>query len=210
LQAALSEAQSGAAQILVGTQMLAKGHHFPGMTLAAILDADQGLFGSDFRSSERMAQLILQVAGRAGRGDHAGEVIIQTHQPDHPLLRQLVEQDYQAFATVALQERSDAQLPPYTNLALLRAEAPQSGAPMAFLAQCQQWALGLQCAVQLWGPLPAPMERRAGRYRAQLMLQTNQRSELHRLLDYLIPQIESDKLTRKVRWSIDVDPQDML
>ncbi len=210
LQAALSEAQSGAAQILVGTQMLAKGHHFPGVTLATILDADQGLFGSDFRSSERMAQLILQVAGRAGRGDQAGEVIIQTHQPDHPLLRQLVEQDYQAFAKAALQERSDAQLPPFTNLALLRAEAPQPGAPMAFLEQCQQWALGLQCAVQLWGPLPAPMERRAGRYRAQLMLQTSQRGELHRLLDSLIPHIESEKLARTVRWSIDVDPQDML
>ena len=210
LQTALSNAQSGAAQILVGTQMLAKGHHFPGVTLVAILDADQGLFGSDFRSSERMAQLILQVAGRAGRGDQAGEVIIQTHQPDHPLLRQLVEQDYQAFAKAALQERSDAQLPPYTNLALLRAEAPQAGAPMAFLEQGQQRALGLQCAVQLWGPLPAPMERRAGRYRAQLMLQSTLRSELHRLLDNLIPQLEGEKLARKVRWSIDVDPQEML
>lgn len=210
LQTALSNAQSGAAQILVGTQMLAKGHHFPGVTLVAILDADQGLFGSDFRSSERMAQLILQVAGRAGRGDQAGEVIIQTHQPDHPLLRQLVEQDYQAFAKAALQERSDAQLPPYTNLALLRAEAPQAGAPMAFLEQGQQRALGLQCAVQLWGPLPAPMERRAGRYRAQLMLQSTLRSELHRLLDSLIPQLEGEKLARKVRWSIDVDPQEML
>ncbi len=210
LQTALQDATSGKAHILVGTQMLAKGHHFPAVTLVAIVDADQGLFGSDFRSSERMAQLIVQVAGRAGRGEQAGVVIIQTHQPDHPLLRQLAEQDYQAFAKAALQERCAAQFPPYTNLALLRAEATQADAPMAFLDYARHLALGLQLDIQLWGPLPAPMERRAGRYRAQLMFQASQRRELHQLLDVLIPQFEGSKLARKVRWSIDVDPQDML
>ena len=210
LDDALRSASSGETQILVGTQMLAKGHHFPGVTLVAIVDADQGLFGSDFRSSERMAQLILQVAGRAGRGEQPGEVIIQTHQPDHPLLRQLVEQDYRTFAKAALQERCDAQLPPCSNLALLRADATQAGAPMAFLEQARLLAQSCRSAVQLWGPLPAPMERRAGRYRAQLMLQTAQRGELHSLLDKLVPQLESEKLARKVRWSIDVDPQEML
>ena len=210
LQTALQDATSGRAQILVGTQMLAKGHHFPAVTLVAIVDADQGLFGADFRSSERMAQLIVQVAGRAGRGEQAGEVIIQTHQPDHPLLRQLVEQDYQAFTKMALQERSDAQLPPYSHLALLRADATQADAPMAFLDQARQLALDVASGIQLWGPLPAPMERRAGRYRAQLMFQSSQRRALHQLLDKLIPQFEGSKLARKVRWSIDVDPQDML
>lgn len=210
LQTALQDATSGKADILVGTQMLAKGHHFPAVTLVAIVDADQGLFGSDFRSSERMAQLIVQVAGRAGRGEQAGEVIIQTHQPDHPLLHQLAEQDYQAFARVALQERRDAQLPPFTNLALLRAEATRADAPMAFLDQARQLALELHSEIQLWGPLPAPMERRAGRYRAQLMLQSSQRQPLHQLLNRLIPQLEASKQARKVRWSIDVDPQDML
>jgi primosomal protein N' (replication factor Y) len=133
LEAALSAAETGAARILLGTQMLAKGHHFPGVTLAAILDADQGLFSTDFRASERMAQLIIQVAGRAGRVERPGEVMIQTHHPDHPLLRQLVESGYPAFARAALEERREAQLPPYASMALLRAEATSAEHPRAFL-----------------------------------------------------------------------------
>ncbi len=211
LQQALDSARSGEARILLGTQMLAKGHHFPGVTLVAILDADQGLFGSDFRASERMAQLIVQVAGRAGRGDQAGEVLIQTHQPDHPLLRQLVAQGYDAFARAALAERRAAQLPPYSSLALLRAEAPGAEAPMAFLEQAARLASALDNGkVQLWGPVPAPMERRAGRYRAQLLLQADRRSDLQQMLKRWLPQLQQDKTARRVRWSIDVDPVDML
>mgnify|MGYP001818348328 FL=1 len=211
LEDALCDAQAGKARILLGTQMLAKGHHFPNVTLAAILDADQGLFSSDFRASERMAQLIIQVAGRAGRAHKPGEVIIQTHHPDHPLLRQLVEQGYPAFAEAALQERQDTLLPPYASMALLRAEAADAEHPRVFLETARQLAEpGISDSLQLWGPVAAPMERRAGRYRAQLLLQTSNRAELQQLLTHWIPQLETLKQARRVRWSIDVDPVDML
>jgi len=210
LEGALSDAQSGKARILLGTQMLAKGHHFPDVTLAAILDADQGLFSSDFRASERMAQLIIQVAGRAGRADKPGEVIIQTHHPEHLLLRQLVEQGYPAFAEAALRERQDTLLPPYASMALLRAEATDVEHPRVFLETARELAEPrVGDSLQLWGPVAAPMERRAGRYRAQLLLQTSNRSELQQLLKHWIPQLETLKQARRVRWSIDVDPVDM-
>ena len=207
LEDALCDAQAGKARILLGTQMLAKGHHFPNVTLAAILDADQGLFSSDFRASERMAQLIIQVAGRA---DKPGEVIIQTHHPDHPLLRQLVEQGYPAFAEAALRERQDTLLPPYASMALLRAEATDAEHPRAFLESARELAEPrMSDSLQLWGPVAAPMERRAGRYRAQLLVQTSNRSELQQLLKHWVPQLETLKQARRVRWSIDVDPVDM-
>jgi len=210
LEGALSDALAGKARILLGTQMLAKGHHFPDVTLAAILDADQGLFSGDFRASERMAQLIIQVAGRAGRADKPGEVLIQTHHPDHPLLRQLVEQGYPAFAEAALRERQDTMLPPYASMALLRAEATNAGHPREFLETARELAEPLvSVSLQLWGPVAAPMERRAGRYRAQLLLQTGNRSELQQLLKHWVPQLETLKQARRVRWSIDVDPVDM-
>jgi primosomal protein N' (replication factor Y) len=210
LEAALSAAETGAARILLGTQMLAKGHHFPAVTLAAILDADQGLFSTDFRASERMAQLIIQVAGRAGRAERPGEVMIQTHHPDHPLLLQLVESGYPAFAHAALEERQEALLPPYASMALLRAEATSAEQPKAFLEAARERAEPSQSeTLQLWGPVAAPMERRAGRYRAQLLIQASHRSELQQLLKQWIPQFEAIKDSRRVRWSIDVDPVDM-
>jgi primosomal protein N' (replication factor Y) len=209
LEQALEAAQSGEARILLGTQMLAKGHHFPGITLVAILDADQGLFSTDFRASERMAQLIIQVAGRAGRADRRGEVLVQTHHPDHPLLLQLVEKGYPAFAVTALEERRETLLPPYASMALLRAEAADPQHPRAFLEQARALAGTLrEDTVQLWGPVSAPMERRAGRYRAQLLLQTAQRGALQRLLGLWVPQLDGLKTARRVRWSIDVDPVD--
>ncbi|MGD8615851.1 MAG: primosomal protein N' [Gammaproteobacteria bacterium] len=210
LEAALDQARSGRARILLGTQMLAKGHHFPAVTLVAVLDADQGLFSVDFRAGERMAQLIIQVAGRAGRADRPGEVLIQTHHPEHPLLRLLVEQGYPAFAEAALAERRDALLPPYASMALLRAEATRVEPPREFLQTAQVLAAPLtDGSVQIWGPVPAPMERRGGRYRAQLMFQARERSALQQLLRKLIPLVESGKKARRVRWSIDVDPVDL-
>lgn len=210
LEAKLERVHSGEARLLIGTQMLAKGHHFPDVTLVGIVDADQGLFSADFRAGERMAQLILQVAGRAGRAERPGEVLIQTHHPDHPLLRLLIEQGYGAFAAAALDERRQAELPPYSFLALLRAEAPGAAVPLAFLEEARQLAEGLQPAgVMLLGPVPAPMERRAGRYRAQLLLQAGNRAALHRLLDRWLPLLEEAKTGRKVRWSLDVDPGEM-
>ena len=210
LEAALSDAESGRARILLGTQMLAKGHHFPAVTLAAILDADQGLFSTDFRASERLAQMIIQVAGRAGRSDRPGEVMIQTHHPEHPLLQQLVESGYPAFARAALAERAETLLPPCASMALLRADATQADYPRDFLEAARQLAEpDLNERIQLWGPVPAPMERRAGRYRAQLLVQSSQRADLQQLLQSWIPRLDTIQGARRVRWSIDVDPVDM-
>ncbi|MBE7373171.1 primosomal protein N' [Pseudomonas lopnurensis] len=200
--------------LLVGTQMLAKGHHFPRVTLVAILDADGGLFSADFRASERMAQLIVQVAGRAGRAEEPGKVIIQTHLADHPLLVQLTEQGYFAFAEQALSERRAAGLPPFSHLALLRAEAHKPGQAEAFLddacSQAERLLDELELGgIELLGPIPAPMERRAGRYRAQLLLQGNARAPLHRLMSAWLPYLEQLPGSRAVRWSLDVDPIDL-
>jgi primosomal protein N' (replication factor Y) len=205
----LERARSGKARLLLGTQMLAKGHHFPAVTLVGILDADHGLFSTDFRGSERMAQQIVQVAGRAGRHDRPGVVIIQTRHPEHPLLQLLVRQGYPAFARAALAEREAAQLPPVTSIALLRAEAADAQLPMEFL-EAARTAIAAQDtgSVTAWGPVPASMERRAGRFRAQLLLQSARRGDLQRLLSTLVLQLETDRRARRVRWSIDVDPAD--
>ncbi|MGB9428558.1 MAG: primosomal protein N' [Gammaproteobacteria bacterium] len=207
MTALLDGVRRGEHQILIGTQMLAKGHDFPNVTLVGILDADQGLFGVDFRASERMAQLIIQVAGRAGRAERPGEVLIQTHHPDHPLLNHLVREGYTSFATVALTERRNAGLPPYAAMALLRAEAATGSAPHTFL-EAAKARLAPACGrqVQLLGPVPAPMERRAGRFRAQLLLLASQRALLQQALATALPAIETLKATRRVRWSIDIDP----
>ena len=206
--------QRGQPCILVGTQMLAKGHHFPRVTLVAILDADGGLFSGDFRASERMAQLIVQVAGRAGRAEEPGKVIIQTHLADHPLLVQLTEQGYFAFAEQALSERRAAGLPPFAHLALLRAEAHKPGQAEGFLDEACTAAERLLAeqglhGIELLGPVPAPMERRAGRYRAQLLLQASARAPLHRLISAWLLVLEQLPSGRQVRWSLDVDPVDL-
>jgi len=200
----------GGACLLVGTQMLAKGHHFPRVTLVAILDADAGLFSADFRGMEKMAQLVLQVAGRAGRADRPGKVVMQTHQADHPDLRCLVEEGYTTFARGQLQARRSAELPPFSHYALVRAEAVAQGRAEAFLqlvrALLEQWNLP---AVSLLGPLPSPMEKRAGRFRAQLLLHSAARAPLHQLLHALALELEQNAQAKKVRWSIDVDPYDL-
>lgn len=203
----LEEAREGHAKILIGTQMLAKGHDFPNLTLVGILDVDQGLFSADFRGTEHMAQLIIQVAGRAGRGDKPGEVILQTHHPEHPLLHTLLESGYNGLAEQALQERKDAGFPPYSYMAILRCEATQKESGQQFLNECRE-VFNYQ-NVQVFGPLPAPMERRAGRYRWQLILLASERKFLHAALRVWLPQVTKLKSASKVRWSIDVDPQDM-
>jgi primosomal protein N' (replication factor Y) (superfamily II helicase) len=206
LEALLDDVRSGRHRILVGTQMLAKGHHFPDVSLVGILDADQGLFSADFRAAERMAQLMVQVAGRAGRAERPGEVIIQTHHPEHPLLLTLVRGGYEAFAEAALAERRAAGLPPFASIALLRAEATSPRAPHDFLEAARRGLEALQPAsVEAWGPAPALMERRAGRYRAQLMLQSASRPALHRALRAWAPTLGEIPGARKVRWALDVD-----
>ncbi len=211
MQNMLDAIQSGGAGILIGTQMLAKGHHFPNVTLVGVVDADSGLFGADFRSSERMAQLIMQVAGRAGRAECPGTVLIQTHHPDHHLLRSLIEHGYRQFAQNALLERREADLPPYSRLALLRAEATGRDAPNNFLDEARAVALKFaDDGNKIFGPVAAPIERRAGRYRGQLLVQAHSRSTLQHMLSPWIQQLERLRSARKVRWSLDVDPQDML
>lgn len=210
LEQSLEKARSGAARILIGTQMLAKGHHFPRVTCVGILGIDQALFSADFRSPEYMAQLVTQVAGRAGRAEQPGDVLIESHQPQHPLLQRLITQGYRAFAEAALEERRAAGLPPYTRMALLRAEAPAAEKGLQFLSSLRkrlQSRIGE--SVALLGPAPSPMERRAGRYRAQLLLQSNQARALHNALDCIIEITEQLPERRSVRWSIDVDPVEM-
>ena len=210
LEAVLDRVHAGDVDAVVGTQMLAKGHHFPNVTLVAILDADGGLFGIDFRATERMAQLLLQVAGRAGRGDRPGRVLLQTHHPHHPLLRTLVLDGYRKFCEDALDERRRARLPPFASLALVRAEATQPDAPRAFLADAERRANARpRPGVTVLGPAPAPMERRAGRYRAQLLVDAESRTAMQRFLPDWIAALEALPSARKVRWSVDVDPQEM-
>lgn len=211
LEALLETIHRGGRRILIGTQMLAKGHHFPDVTLVGILDGDQGLFGVDFRAGERMAQLIVQVAGRAGRADKPGQVVIQTHHPDNPMLQLLCREGYHAYARAAMDERRLTALPPYSHMALLRAEAGQAAAPEAFLDQAERLAHQLGATgVELYGPMPAVMERRAGKYRHQLLLQAQNRADLHRLLRPWTPQLNTLPGARKVRWSLDVDPVDLI
>lgn len=207
----LDAARSGSARLLIGTQMLAKGHHFPNVTLVAVLEVDQFLFSVDFRGPERLAQTLVQVAGRAGRADQEGEVIIQTHHPHHPMLRRLVEQGYRAFAMAALEEREAAGLPPYASMALLRAEAKLPTVALEFLNAAAAQARQLSGAdrAQILGPAPAPMGKRAGWHRAQLLLQAGRRADLQQLLSRWTPTLAQLPHVRRVRWSLDVDPVEL-
>lgn len=212
LQDLFARIKQGQKQILLGTQMLAKGHDLPNVTLVGIITADQGLFSIDFRASERLGQMVIQVAGRAGRSDRPGEVLIQTHHPHHPLLQCLQSHDYAQYAHDLLIEREQAQLPPFSHMALLRAEATSATAPQQFLASAAK--AGMTCrqqlAIDILGPVPAPMERRAGRYRAQLIIQAPQRQLLQKFLAMWMTQVHGIRGHAKVRWSLDVDPVDMM
>ena len=200
-------ARDGAADILVGTQMLAKGHDFPRVTLVGVVDADAGLLSPDFRAPERVAQLITQVAGRAGRGALAGEVIVQTRRPRHPLLNALVRDGYPAFAAEALAERDEVRLPPFARLVLLRAEASARAASTGFLATARGLAGELhRPGVEVMGPVPAPMERQGGRYRAQLLLRSASRTSLQAFLRPWVERLAGVRPPPGLRWSLDVDP----
>jgi primosomal protein N' (replication factor Y) len=194
--------------ILVGTQMLAKGHDLPNLTLVAVVGIDEGLFSADFRAHEKVAQMLVQVAGRAGRATRPGAVWLQTHHPQHPLLQTLIEGGYHAFAGQELVQREAAGFPPFAHLALLRAEAAAADPPTAFL-QAARALLGDVAGVDQYGPLPAPMPRRAGMQRMQLLLSAGERRNLHAALDAVVPRLQALPEARKVRWSIDVDPLDL-
>ena len=201
------------AGVLIGTQMLAKGHDLPNLTLVCVVGIDEGLFSADFRAAEKLAQLLIQVAGRAGRADKPGEVLLQTHHPEHPLLQTLIGGGYHAFAEEELMQREAAGFPPFAHLALLRAEAKHVDAPMQFLRAAKDLLSPLDGeesqALELHGPLPAPMPRRAGMHRTQLLVSAANRRALHGALDAAVPALYGLPEARKVRWSLDVDPVDL-
>ncbi|WP_187775919.1 primosomal protein N' [Salinicola corii] len=205
----LTEIRRGEPSLLVGTQMLAKGHHLPHVTLVVVVNADAGLYASDFRALEQSAQLLVQVAGRSGRADRAGRVLVQTLHPDDPNLRLLADSGYDALAYQMLEERRLAGLPPYRYLALARFEATREEdarqAAEAAGDAARQWLGERQSAVHCLGPVPAPMERRQNRYHVQLMLSAEKRSALHEASAWLVGWMES-AASRRVRWSLDIDP----
>ena len=207
MKSLLNEVHKEGPAILVGTQLLAKGHHFPNVTLVAILDVDSGFYSADFRAVEKLGQMILQVGGRAGRANKPGLVILQTAFASHPLLQQLVSAGYSDFAKTLLDERQEAELPPCTFQALVRAEASQSSTAREFLELIAK-AAPVHKSVDLLGPIPALMEKRAGRYRQLLIVAANQRALIHQSLSEIIAIAESLPEARKVRWSVDVDPVD--
>lgn len=211
LEDKLRRVDAGEADILVGTQMLSKGHDFPSVTLVGVLDADQRLYSVDFRASEQLVQQIIQVSGRAGRGAKPGEVWVQTYQPQHPVFTALRQHDYRAFVDLALAERKAASYPPFAYLALLRAESPKPEAALRFVQVAHELASGCLASdsVELMDPVPAPMERRAGRYRAQLLAQSARRRPLHRFISRWLPLLDEAPAGKRARWSLDVDPFDM-
>lgn len=201
----------GEVDILVGTQMLAKGHDFGTLSLVAALGADGGLYSADFRASERLFAQLMQVAGRAGRADAPGEVLVQTQWPDHPLYQALAAHDFDGYAATLLNERRQAGFPPSTFQALLRADSPALAQATAFLRQAREALEPLAEGVLISGPAPALMARLAQRERAQLVLESPQRGALHRLLHQLPPLLDGLAKThgRALRWSLDVDPQEL-
>lgn len=205
LESKLEAISNGSAQILIGTQLLAKGHHFPNLTCVAIVDVDGGLFSSDFRAVEKMGQLITQVAGRSGRDQKAGSVVLQSAHPNHPLLQHLIQEGYAAFAQDLMLERQQASLPPFSHMAIIHAQAKQLTAPEVFLGKIRK-GLERHPHVQIYGPLPNQMSKKQGFHRFQLILQAPLRSSLHKMLGSLLPLIASIPEHRKVRWSLDVDP----
>lgn len=195
--------------ILLGTQMLAKGHHFPYVTLVAILDIDSGLLSVDFRATERTAQLIIQVAGRAGRGEKKGEVYLQTLRPDHPLLNTLLESGYRSFAKQTLKERKAAWMPPYRYAALLRCESKDQELNQSFLQEhAQTLRQASENSIDIWGPIPAPMERKAGRYQAHMVLLSKDRARMHFYIRQWWQTVWHNK-PHGMKLSLDIDPQEL-
>lgn len=216
LKQMLNNINKGEPSILVGTQMLAKGHHFPLVTLVVILEVDSGFLSSDFRATEKTGQMVAQVAGRSGRAEKLGTVLIQTHQPDNLQLTTLINQGYGYFARQLLEERKAAELPPWYNSTIIRAESIKEKNPYIFLNQVRDYILKILDdnqiinKLEVYGPLAPTMSKKAGRYRAQLILQSESRVFLQHLLTSISLKLESMESGRKVRWSIDVDPQDSM
>ena len=210
----LARVHQGAIDVLVGTQLVAKGHDFPAVTLVCILNADSGLYSVDFRAAERLYQQLTQVAGRAGRAERPGQVLVQTRHPENVSLFRLARHDYNGFVTAELDQRRLAFCPPFIRFALLRAESLRPAVPLEFVSVAarvghRRLAGQPSQAVRLMDPVPSPMERKAGRYRAQLLVTSHAHTPLHRFLDDWLCDLEGLKSGRSVRWSLDVDPMEM-
>jgi primosomal protein N' (replication factor Y) len=203
----LDKIHSGEVQLIIGTQMLAKGHHFPRLSLVVVLDADAGFYNQDFRSLEHLGQLLMQVSGRAGRAEQAGQVLIQTHQPNHPLLHLLIQQGYDSFAEALLRMRQQALLPPFHYLALIRAQGTTSERVLTFLHATKDQIQTHSLSVM--GPAPAPMPRKANQYRMHLLIKSSSRAPLKNALTQLREWLTHNKLSQGVRWNVDVDPVDL-
>ena len=206
LNEVLEKAKTGKAKILVGTQMLSKGHHFSSLSLVVVVNADQGLFSNDFRGSERLAQNIIQVAGRAGREKKKGQVIIQTEYPSHPFWPLLFQGGYKEIVEMTLMDRKSANWPPYSFIVLIRAQSHRKKYTWSFLEEAKKILISQKPDFSILGPVSAPMEKKASHYRGQLLLQSEGRKSLNQSLKVFIDEIERKKFVRRVKWSIDVDP----
>ena len=203
----VEQIHAGEADVLVGTQMLAKGHDFPKLTLVGAIGADSALFAADWRAPERLFAQLMQVAGRAGRAALPGEVLIQTQFPEHPLYASLVRHDYPAFANSQLKEREQAGFPPYTYQAMLRAEAPSMADSLAFLAAAKAWPQATEhTEVMLYDPVPMRLARRANFERAQLLIESPSRRALQFFLAAWGEWLDAIKTPSKLRWHLEVDP----
>jgi primosomal protein N' (replication factor Y) len=206
IQSILKKVNSGEPCILVGTQMLAKGHDFPGVTIVVVINADGGLFSVDFRAPEQLVQTLIQVSGRAGRGQHPGDVLVQTCHSDHPLLQSLARGQYLPVADQLLEERETGALPPFRAMAIFRAEADTMEKSLQILDRIKP--LARHERLEMWGPLPALIARRADRHRAQLVLLSDNRKQLNGILTRLCQTLDETRLPRGLKWMIDVDPQE--
>lgn len=206
IQTILEQVNTGEPCILVGTQMLAKGHDFPNVTLVVVINADGGLFSVDFRAPEQLIQTLLQVSGRAGRGTKIGKVVVQTCHSDHPLLRTLCNGHYLEMADQLLEERETGQFPPFRAMAIFRAEADTMEQSLQILDSIKP--LANKPGIEVWGPLPALIARRADRHRAQLVLNTDNRRRLNKLLTNVCQTLEQKRFQKGAKWMIDVDPQE--
>ena len=204
----LQQARNGEIDILLGTQMLAKGHDFPNVTLVGIVDADARLFSEDFRAEERLAQMIIQVAGRAGRATIEGEVFVQTRQPFHWLFKALLGGNYDEFLSLGLAEREQAMLPPFSQAALIRAEATNRDLPYIFLTKIVKHLRMHFKNASLYGPIPSQLERRAGKFRAEIMFVADTHQKIAQAVSMGIEHALTLPEKSQVRWSVDIDPQE--
>ncbi len=205
----LQNIKNGGAHILVGTQMLAKGHHFPNVTLVALVDTDAALFSADYRAVERFAQLYTQIAGRAGRGQKAGVVVLQTHHPDHPLIQDLIHQGYAQVAQHLLQERQNLRLPPASYQAVIRAQSRYIEPVLSFLQQCFN-LFQESPDIDMIGPIPAGHAKRAGQVRYCLILNAATRRAISQALHTHLQALIALAHRYRVRWVLDIDPVDFM